>query len=93
MSFCQGLNRDSNQHDFIRVGRWWSKEGEIDIVGLSEDESAVVFGEAKWSVNPVGTDILDNLSRFKSLSSPSLGHFLGSLSIDQPKMFLAVTLP
>ncbi|PIV06627.1 MAG: ATP-binding protein [Syntrophobacterales bacterium CG_4_8_14_3_um_filter_58_8] len=46
-----------------RVGRWWSKEGEIDIVGLDEDENAVVFGEAKWSVNPVGMDILDNLER------------------------------
>ena len=46
-----------------RVGRWWSKEGEIDIVGLSEDENTVVFGEVKWSVNPVGTDILDDLER------------------------------
>ncbi|MBW6484667.1 MAG: ATP-binding protein [Syntrophobacterales bacterium] len=46
-----------------RVGRWWSKEGEIDIVGLAEDENAAVFGEVKWSVNPVGTDILDDLER------------------------------
>ncbi|MCX5830018.1 MAG: ATP-binding protein [Deltaproteobacteria bacterium] len=46
-----------------RVGRWWSKEGEIDIVGLAEDENAAVFGEVKWSVNPVGTDVLDNLER------------------------------
>ena len=46
-----------------RVGRWWSKEGEIDIVGLAEDENTAVFGEAKWSINPVGTDILDNLER------------------------------
>ncbi len=46
-----------------RVGRWWSKEGEIDIVGLAEDENTVVFGEAKWSVNPTGTDILNDLER------------------------------
>lgn len=46
-----------------RVGRWWSRESEIDIVGLAEDEKAIVFGEAKWSVNPVGMDILDNLER------------------------------
>lgn len=46
-----------------RVGRWWSKEGEIDIVGLAEDENAVIFGDAKWSVNTVGTDILDNLEK------------------------------
>ena len=48
---------------YNRVGRWWSKEGEIDIVGLAEDENTVVFGEAKWSVNPVGTDILNSLVR------------------------------
>jgi hypothetical protein len=46
-----------------RVGRWWSKDGEIDIVGLAEDENSAVFGEAKWSLKPVGTDILDNLER------------------------------
>ena len=44
-----------------RVGRWWSKEAEIDLVGLAEEENAIVFGEAKWSVNPVGTDILHEL--------------------------------
>jgi len=48
---------------FNRVGRWWSKEGEIDILGLNDDESAALFGEAKWSVNPVGDDILENLER------------------------------
>jgi AAA+ ATPase superfamily predicted ATPase len=46
-----------------QVGRWWSKEGEIDIVGLAEDEKAIVFGEAKWSVNPVGMDILNDLEK------------------------------
>jgi len=46
-----------------RVGRWWSKEGEIDIVGLAEDQNTAVFGEAKWSVNPVGTDILNDLEK------------------------------
>jgi AAA+ ATPase superfamily predicted ATPase len=46
-----------------RVGRWWSREGEIDIVGLAEDENTAVFGEVKWSVNPVGTDILDDLEK------------------------------
>ena len=45
------------------MGRWWSKEGEIDIVGLAEDENTVIFGEAKWSINPVGTDILNDLEK------------------------------
>ncbi len=46
-----------------QVGRWWSKEGEIDIVGLAEAENTAVFGEVKWSVNPVGTDILNDLEK------------------------------
>ena len=33
------------------------------------------------------------MSQFKSLHAPSLGRFLGSLSIDQPKFSAAATLP
>jgi len=46
-----------------QVGRWWSKESEIDIVGLAEEEKAIIFGEAKWSVNPVGMDVLHDLEK------------------------------
>jgi AAA+ ATPase superfamily predicted ATPase len=56
-----------------QVGRWWSRESEIDIVGLAEDERAIVFGEAKWSVNPVGTDILHNLERKAKLVDWRIG--------------------
>ena len=32
-----------------KVGRWWdAKDGEIDIVGLSEADNAIVFGECKF---------------------------------------------
>ena len=48
---------------FNRVGRWWSKEGEIDVVGLAEDEKAILFGEARWSANSIGTDTLNDLER------------------------------
>lgn len=52
---------------FNRVGRWWSKEGEIDIVGIAEDEKTIITGEAKWSVNRVGMDILEDLLRKSKL--------------------------
>jgi len=48
---------------YNRVGRWWSREREIDIVGLAEDDNTAVFGECKWSINPVGTDILNDLEK------------------------------
>ncbi|WP_298434764.1 ATP-binding protein [Geobacter sp.] len=48
---------------FNQVGRWWTKDTEIDIVGLNEDDNSILFGEVKWSVNKVGVDILADLRR------------------------------
>lgn len=31
-----------------RIGRWWHKEQEIDIVALDENNKKVLFGECKW---------------------------------------------
>lgn len=52
--------------EFSRIGRWWSRNQEIDIVACDESGKNILFGEVKWSVNPVGTDIFDALQK-KSL--------------------------
>lgn len=52
---------------FNQVGRWWTKDAEIDIVGLNEDDNTILFGEVKWSVNKVGVDILADLRRKATL--------------------------
>lgn len=52
-----------NDLKFNQVGRWWSKDSEIDLVGLNEDENMILFGEVKWSVNKVGIDILEDLRK------------------------------
>ena len=39
-----------------KVGRWWSKNEEIDVVGLGEKE--IIFGECKWSKKHVGLSVL-----------------------------------
>ena len=45
-----------------KVGRWWdAKDGEIDIVGLSEADNAIVVGECKFKSTPVGVDVLTAL--------------------------------
>lgn len=44
-----------------KVGRWWYKEDELDILGLNEKEKIALFGECKWKENPVG------MSEFKNL--------------------------
>jgi AAA+ ATPase superfamily predicted ATPase len=46
---------------FNKVGRWWTKDAEIDIIGINEDDNAILFGEAKWSVKPVGVNIFNEL--------------------------------
>lgn len=33
---------------FSKIGRWWHKDTEIDIVGLNEDTMEILFIECKW---------------------------------------------
>jgi hypothetical protein len=46
-----------------RIGRWWDRNEEIDLVALNEEEKKILFGEAKWSNKPVGVDIYEDLKR------------------------------
>jgi AAA+ ATPase superfamily predicted ATPase len=46
---------------FQKVGRWWYKDKEIDMVSLNEEENKILFGEIKWSNKPVGTNIYREL--------------------------------
>jgi len=44
-----------------RIGSWWDREAEIDVVAISQAEKAAFVGECKWSINPVGVNVLENL--------------------------------
>ncbi|MBU1746884.1 MAG: ATP-binding protein, partial [Chloroflexi bacterium] len=47
-----------------RVGRWWNRAGgtdEIDVLGVNEETGDAVFGECKWSRQPIGMDTLTSL--------------------------------
>ena len=46
---------------FTALGKWWSKDAEIDIVALDEETKTVYFGECKWSNKKVGDDIYHDL--------------------------------
>ncbi|MFO8109194.1 MAG: ATP-binding protein [Thermoplasmata archaeon] len=56
---CRELLRTSGR--WHKLGRWWYKEDEIDIVGLNEREDTILFGECKWSKKKVGLNLLDEL--------------------------------
>lgn len=44
-----------------KVGKWWDKHSEIDIVGVNDDEKFVVFAECKYKNSKVGIDVLNTL--------------------------------
>jgi uncharacterized protein len=41
-----------------RIGGWWDRGTEIDVLAISQIEKASLVGECKWSVNPIGTNVL-----------------------------------
>ncbi|MFB6208540.1 MAG: ATP-binding protein [Candidatus Nanohaloarchaea archaeon] len=45
---------------FRKIGRWWRKEREIDVVGLT-DSDEILVGEAKFTSSPLGYDTLSRL--------------------------------
>jgi len=51
--------------DFLpeRIGGWWDRAAEIDVLAISQTERAALLGECKWSLNPVGENILDELKQ------------------------------
>ena len=44
-----------------RVGRWWYDDNEIDVVGVNAGTETLLLGECKWTVEPVGRDLLVDL--------------------------------
>jgi len=49
------------RRSFRRLGRWWDRNQEIDLVGLDPEGDRVLFGEVKWSAKLVGTNVYDEL--------------------------------
>ncbi len=48
-------------YPLLKAGRWWSKDEEIDVVGVGEE--FILVGECKYSNKKVGVDILEELER------------------------------
>jgi hypothetical protein len=45
-----------------RVGRWWYRGEEIDVVGLNQHTDTLLLGECKWTPAPVGRVLFDDLT-------------------------------
>lgn len=59
--FAHSAIREITGSSYIEIGRWWDRNSEIDLVGMDREEKRILFGEVKWSGNPVGTDVLATL--------------------------------
>lgn len=56
---CQELIRKTG--GYAKIGSWWYKEDEIDVVALNEKENTILFGECKWTNQKVGENLLRQL--------------------------------
>ena len=59
-----------------RIGSWWSREAELDVLAINQAGKIALVGECKWSINPVGTNILEDLKhRTRTMVQESgIGH-------------------
>lgn len=48
-------------YHFSKVGRYWDKHTEIDVVAINEDENTILFGECKYWNKDVSTDVFYSL--------------------------------
>jgi hypothetical protein len=44
-----------------RVGSFWSRTAQVDVVGIHSMEKTLLIGECKWSPRPMGADVLETL--------------------------------
>ena len=55
---CQKIPKN-----YSKIGKWWYKENEIDIVALNEERPEILLGECKWTNQKVGKKLLEKLKR------------------------------
>jgi len=72
------MSRGLGGRAWSRVGRWWDRGGEIDVLAFADD-GAVLAGEAKWSARPVGTNVLAELER--TVASAAVAGAGGSVTL------------
>lgn len=64
---CKDYVALSSSFEYTKIGSWWLKDNEIDIVALNENKGEILFGECKWSENVDPEKILQNLIRKSKL--------------------------
>ncbi|MEN4012471.1 MAG: ATP-binding protein [Bellilinea sp.] len=60
-----GCLAQAGQLDFFpeRIGGWWNRDAEIDVLAINLTEKIALVGECKWTIHPLGTTVLDDLNQ------------------------------
>ncbi len=58
---CRELIADLKLFSSVKIGRWWHKDREIDIIALNEQKKEILFAECKWQDRADARKILDEL--------------------------------
>ncbi len=69
---CKGLLMELNKQGklpfrFTKIGSWWHKDQEIDIVALNEETKEILFCECKWQEKRTGINTLEGLQEKSKL--------------------------
>lgn len=77
----QGVEDLASRFGAVRVGRFWDRQTEIDVVAVDADNRPVFAGECKWRRRPLGLNALrehrGKVQRTWPDASPRLGLFSG----------------
>lgn len=58
---CRELIADLKIFRFDKIGRWWQKNNEIDIIALNGQTNEILFAECKWQENVDIKNIFEEL--------------------------------
>ena len=62
-SYCEELIVNGLVDNFNKVGKWWHKDKEIDIVALNNSTKEILCGECKWKDKVNALEILNELEQ------------------------------
>jgi AAA+ ATPase superfamily predicted ATPase len=58
-----------------RVGSYWDKDAQIDVVGINRMDKTIVLGECKWSPKVTKTSVMEELIKKTDSVVPKDGHW------------------
>lgn len=52
---------NDDELQFDRIGRWWNKDAEVDLVAIDKERNSIIFCECKFTEGNMGVDVFYKL--------------------------------